>query len=69
MKTKTIKIIFKYSLIVFLCIAGSAKDVEYEIFAQVESVRKPNTLTLSFPEKPEEGKYYLLESKIAVGMV
>ena len=69
MKTRTIKAIFKYSLIAFLCIAGNAKDAEYEIFAEVESVRKPNTLTLSFHEKPEEIKYYLLESKTIVGTV
>ena len=63
------KAILKYSFIVFLCVAGNAKNVEYEIFAQVESVRKPNTLTLSFQKKPEEGKYYLLESETAVGTV
>ncbi|MCL1910786.1 MAG: formylglycine-generating enzyme family protein [Leptospirales bacterium] len=69
MKKKTIRAICRCLPVVFLCAAVGAKDAEYEIFAEVESVRKPNTLTLSFQEKPEETKYYILESKIAVGTV
>lgn len=53
------------TLILFSSLHGA--DAEYEIFGRIESVRKPDTVTISFEEKPESGKYYILQDRLAMG--
>ena len=42
---------------------------EFEVFARVESLRKPDTITLSFHAAPEAETYYILEDGKAIGEV
>lgn len=61
------KIMLWFSLMLSASLFGA--QIEYEIFAEVESVRQPDGVTLSFETAPESGKYYILERKTAVGEV
>ena len=47
----------------------SAANTKYEFLAEVESVRKPDGVTLSFEKEPETGLYILLERDEPIGEV
>ncbi len=44
-------------------------SVEYEIPAEIESIRQPDNVTIFFDEKPETSEYYITDRKLAVGTV
>jgi hypothetical protein len=60
-------------LFLLFLISGAAVSLrgaaEYEYFAQVESVRKPDALTLLFTEEPATGVYLLVDEGETIGEV
>jgi iron(II)-dependent oxidoreductase len=60
-------------LFLLFVISGAAVSLrasaEYEYFAEVEAVRKPDTLTLLFAEEPGTGIYLLVEDGETIGEV
>jgi len=60
-------LILTYVLLLAVVKGHDLFPVEYEVFAEIESIRKGSLVTLSFPHRPEYKNYFILDDGKVIG--